>query len=89
MANMVGSHDDVVRSTTGHIAIFVAGEQTYVPDDPVFIKECKAAGHKLVADKKVASFPLTPPEEPEKKEVTPKPPVKKRVTTRSTTKASR
>ena len=89
MANMVGSHDDVVRSTTGHVAIFAAGKQTYVPDNPAFIKECKAAGHKLVAEKKVADFPLTPPKEEEKKEAAPKPPVKRRVTTRRTTKASR
>jgi hypothetical protein len=46
MPKFIGSHDDVVRTTTGHIVVFKAGVECLVPDDPVVIKLVKQAGHQ-------------------------------------------
>jgi hypothetical protein len=52
MPKYIGSHDDVVRTKTGHVVVFTAGEESWVPDNSVVIKAVKQAGHTPVVEPK-------------------------------------
>jgi hypothetical protein len=62
MAKFVGSHDDVVRTKTGHVVVFKAGEESWVPDDQTVIKLVKQAGHQPVATPKASAEPKAKPD---------------------------
>lgn len=55
MPKFVGSFDDVVRTTTGHVVRFHKDEETYVPENDVVIKAVKQAGHQPVTAPKPAA----------------------------------
>ena len=74
MAYVKGNRDDVVRTTTGHVIAFEAGEIKRVPDDVKLLKACAERGHiqvpkpEPVVEAKPPVFEVSDPDpEPEHK----------------------
>jgi hypothetical protein len=64
MPKMIGICNEVIRTTYGHAVSFKEGEETNVPDVKPVVKQCVAAGHKLVKEVKPVRKPEPVPETP-------------------------
>lgn len=66
---LIGNRSEVVHSTSGHSIRFEEGKESYVPDIPALVAQCKDRGHmpKKVERVKPAPAPKVEAPAPTKK----------------------